>query len=110
MTSSVGQIHLSEFGHDSLEGRGMKNRFQSTGRLVAGVILLAFAAVMLAGLAIAGPGQGNGAGPAQYGYGPPGKAYGKTKITICHKGHTIRVAAPAWKGHQKHGDTQAPCP
>ena len=86
----------------------MKHRFQSTARLVTGVVLLVVAAVALAGLALAG--NGKGPSPAQYGYGPAGKAYGKTKITICHKGKTIRVAAPAWKGHQKHGDTLGPCP
>ena len=87
-----------------------KHRFQSTGRLVAGVALIALAAVVLAGLAIAGNGRGNGPSVAQYAYGPAGKAYGKTKITICHKGRTIRVAAPAWKGHQRHGDTLNACP
>ena len=85
-------------------------RLQSTGRLVAGMALIALAAVVLASLAIAGPGKGNGAAASQYAYGPAGKAYGKTKITICHKGKTIRVAAPAWKGHQKHGDTLNACP
>ena len=88
----------------------MKDRFQSTGRLVAGILLLAFAAVVLAGLAVAGPGKGKGPSVAQYAYGPAGKAYGKTKIIICHKGKTLRVAAPAWKGHQKHGDTLGACP
>jgi hypothetical protein len=85
----------------------MKQRFQSTTRVVTGVVLLAVAAVVLAGLALAGNG---GPSVAQYGYGPAGKAYGKTKITICHKGKTLRVAAPAWKGHQKHGDTLGACP
>jgi hypothetical protein len=80
-----------------------KNRFQSTGRLVAGILLLAFAAVVLAGLAVAGPGQANGASASQY-------AYGKNRIAICHKGRTIHVALPAWKGHQKHGDTLGACP
>ena len=88
----------------------MKDRFQGTGRLVAGILLLTFAAVVLAGLAVAGPGKGNGASASQYAYGPAGKAYGKTKITICHKGKTIRIAAPAWKAHQKHaGDHHGPC-
>jgi hypothetical protein len=88
----------------------MRNRFQSTSRLLAGTLLLALAAVILAGLAIAGPGQGKGASASQYGYGAAGKAYGKTKITICHKGHTIRIAAPAWKAHQKHaGDHLGAC-
>ncbi|MBD0338188.1 MAG: hypothetical protein ICV67_02770 [Thermoleophilia bacterium] len=86
----------------------MKHRFQSTARLVTGVVLLAMATVVLAGLALAG--NGKGPSPAQYGYGPAGKAYGKAKITICHKGKTIRVAAPAWKAHQKHGDLPHACP
>jgi Putative metal-binding motif len=31
------------------------------------------------------------------------------KITICHKGQTITVAASAWKGHEKHGDMMGAC-
>jgi hypothetical protein len=87
----------------------MKNRFQSTGRLVAGIVLLAFATVVLAGLAVAGPGKGNGPSVAQYAY-PAGKAYGHNKVVICHKGKTKQVPPPAVKGHQKHGDTPGPCP
>lgn len=71
--------------------------------------MLAFAAVMLAGLAIAGPGHGKGAAPSQYGYGPAGKAYGHHKVVICHKGTTKRVPPPAVKGHLKHGDHLGPC-
>ena len=48
-----------------------------------------------------GNGNGNGNG------GQGGK--GQEKITICHKGQTITVARPAWKGHEKHGDTMGPC-
>ena len=87
----------------------MKHRFQSRGRLLAGTLLIALAAVILAGLAIAGPGQGKGASASQYGYGAAGKAYGKSRITICHKGRTIKVALPAWKGHQRHGDKLGAC-
>jgi hypothetical protein len=87
----------------------MKHRFQSTSRLVAGTLLLALAAVILAGLAIAGPGQGKGASPAQYGYGPSGKAYGHHKVAICHKGKTKMVPPPALKGHLKHGDKLGAC-
>jgi hypothetical protein len=90
----------------------MNNRFQSIGRLVAGAVLFALAIAMLAGLALAAPqGKGKGtAAAAQYQYGPAGKAYGTAKIVICHKGKTIRIAAPAWKGHKRHGDTPGPCP
>ncbi|PIT92152.1 MAG: hypothetical protein COU08_04040 [Candidatus Harrisonbacteria bacterium CG10_big_fil_rev_8_21_14_0_10_42_17] len=35
---------------------------------------------------------------------------GKNKITICHKGKiTLTIAEPAWKGHEKHGDTRGSC-
>lgn len=34
--------------------------------------------------------------------------YGK-KVTICHKGKTIKVATASWKAHQRHGDTQGAC-
>ena len=88
----------------------MRSRLQSTGRAAVGTMLLALAVMVLAGLAIASPGKGKGPSVAQYAYGPAGKAYGKTKIVICHKGKTLRVAAPAWKGHQRHGDTLGACP
>jgi len=39
----------------------------------------------------------------------PGKGMGRTKVTLCHKGHTIRVGAPAVRAHRKHGDTRAAC-
>jgi len=41
------------------------------------------------------PGNGNGAG--------------QEKVTICHKGHTIRVGKPAVKAHLKHGDHMGAC-
>lgn len=87
----------------------LKVRFQSKARLAAGVVLIALAAVVLAGLAIASPGNGNGASAAQYAYGPAGKAYGKSRVAICHKGRTIRVAQPAVKAHLKHGDKLGAC-
>jgi len=34
-----------------------------------------------------------------------GGGLGLTKITICHKGHVITVAKPAWPAHDRHGDT-----
>jgi hypothetical protein len=36
--------------------------------------------------------------------------YGQQKVTLCHRGHTITVAAPAVPAHLKHGDTLGPCP
>ena len=32
------------------------------------------------------------------------------KVTICHDGRTISVAAPAAGAHLRHGDTIGPCP
>ncbi|MGZ4020066.1 MAG: Kazal-type serine protease inhibitor domain-containing protein, partial [Flavisolibacter sp.] len=34
---------------------------------------------------------------------------GQKKVTICHKGHTITVGAPAVAAHLAHGDTLGPC-
>ena len=34
---------------------------------------------------------------------------GKQKVTICHKGKTLTVAAPAWAAHDPHGDTLGAC-
>lgn len=74
-------------------------------------VLSAVLLVAVAALAVAAPPPGKGkAGAAQYAYGPAGKAYGKTKVTICHKGKTIKVAQPAVKAHMRHGDTLGPCP
>ena len=39
-----------------------------------------------------------------------GKKGKKGKVTICHKGQTIRVSRSALKGHKKHGDTIGACP
>jgi hypothetical protein len=74
-------------------------------------VLSAVLLVAVAALAVAAPPPGKGkAGAAQYANGPAGKAYGKTKVTICHKGKTIKVAQPAVKAHLRHGDTLGPCP
>jgi hypothetical protein len=56
------------------------------------------------------PGKGKNASAAQYQYGPSGKQYGKTKVTLCHKGKkTITVGAPAAKAHLRHGDKLGRC-
>ncbi len=34
----------------------------------------------------------------------------KEKVTLCHKGHTITVGAPAVAAHERHGDTEDACP
>ncbi|MBA2713602.1 MAG: hypothetical protein H0U55_08645 [Rubrobacteraceae bacterium] len=35
---------------------------------------------------------------------------GQEKVTLCHKGHTITVGAPAVAAHEGHGDTEGACP
>jgi hypothetical protein len=68
--------------------------------------------VSLAVLAGAAAGKGKpvkGASASQYQYGPSGKQYGKTKVTLCHKGHTITVGAPAARAHLRHGDHLGRC-
>jgi hypothetical protein len=64
--------------------------------VLAGVLLFA-----LATLGAAAP--GDGATANQY-------AYGKSKVTVCHKGKTTEVPAPAAQSHFDHGDTPGPCP
>ncbi len=49
------------------------------------------------------PGKGAKVSTAQY-------QYGKTKVTICHKGKTITVGQPAVRAHVRHGDTVGACP
>jgi Ca2+-binding RTX toxin-like protein len=39
-----------------------------------------------------------------------GGDHGQKKVTICHNGHDITVAMPAWeRAHSSHGDTQGAC-
>jgi hypothetical protein len=78
---------------------------------LAGVLVLAVAALAWAGAPVKGKGKGKGASPSasQYQYGPSGKQYGKAKVTICHKGKTITVGAPAVKAHVRHGDRVGAC-
>jgi len=59
----------------------------------AGMLLLTVAGAALA----ANPGKGKG------------KGKGREKVALCHKGHTIRVARPAVKGHLRHGDSLGAC-
>lgn len=93
-------------------------RFRIAVAAVLSVVLL----VAVAAVAAPPPGKGNKHGKpaagqpaaptasaAQYEYGPGGKQYGKHRVAICHKGHTIRVAQPAVKAHLRHGDTLGPC-
>ncbi len=78
---------------------------------VALALLAALAVLALAGVSIAGNGKGNGpksASSSQYQYSG-GKQYGKHRVALCHKGHTIRVAQPAVKAHVRHGDTIGAC-
>lgn len=84
-------------------------------RLVASValaLLAALAVLALAGVSVAGNGKGKGAptsaSSSQYQYSG-GKQYGRHRVAICHKGHTIRVAQPAVKAHLRHGDTLGAC-
>jgi hypothetical protein len=65
------------------------------------------------------PGKGKPAKPgkpaaaataAKKQYGPSGKQYGKTKVTLCHKGKkSLTVGAPAAKAHLRHGDKLGRC-
>ena len=38
-----------------------------------------------------------------------GGGKGQEKVTLCHKGHTITVGAPALAAHERHGDTEGAC-
>jgi hypothetical protein len=76
----------------------MRRRELSVGVLAVlasvGLVSAAFGGLMQAG---ATSGNGNG------------KGKGREKVTICHKGKTIRVGAPAVKAHFRHGDTPGTC-
>lgn len=73
--------------------------------------VVAVAVLALAGVSLAGNGKGKGNSPSasQYEYGSGGKQYGHRKVTLCHKGHAIRVAPPAVKAHLRHGDKLGSC-
>jgi hypothetical protein len=62
-----------------------------------------------------GPCQTEGAvpGPSGATTGPEaaknGGGNGQPKVTLCHKGKTLTVGAPAQAAHLRHGDTEGPC-
>ena len=70
-------------------------------RLIAVAVLAGVLLFALAALGAAAPGEG--ASSSQY-------AYGKNKVTVCHKGETKEVPAPAAQAHFDHGDTPGACP
>ena len=47
-------------------------------------------------------------GPSGHQYGPK-DPHGKKKVTLCHKGKTITVGAPASRAHLRHGDKLGHC-
>ena len=84
---------------------------QMSMKLRLALVVMVTAALCLSVVALAAPNKGK---PAE----PPGKAkktvsvaqYGKTKVTLCHKGKkTLTVGAPAQKAHLRHGDKLGPC-
>jgi hypothetical protein len=86
---------------------------QMSTKLRLALVVVLTAALCLSVVALAAPSKGK---PAE----PPGKAkknasaaqyqYGKTKVTLCHKGKkTIKVGAPAAKAHLRHGDKLGAC-
>jgi hypothetical protein len=95
----------SKANKDRQQGGSLVNRIASKLRIaLASVLALA---LILSVAALAGPGKGKK--PAKVA-NASAKAYGKNRVAICHKGKTIRVALPAVKAHQRHGDTVGPCP
>jgi len=49
-----------------------------------------------------------GVGLAQSALGLVQYQYGK-KVTICHKGKTIKISTRAWPAHNRHGDEVGTC-
>jgi hypothetical protein len=83
-----------------------------------------FVAVALAGVSAADPGNGKGnanghnkqaAPPSTTSAAPApspssaAKQYGRHRVMLCHKHHTISVAQPAVKAHLAHGDKLGAC-
>ena len=69
-------------------------------RLLVAAVLAGVMLVALGGLGYASSG-GLAAAAAHYQYGK--------KVTICHKGKTIRVSVNALRGHRRHGDSVGTC-
>ncbi len=99
------------------------SRIRRIARAAAACALVVVLVLAVAALAGASPGKGKPPAPpgqakknaaptpAQKQYGPAGHQYGKTKVTLCHKGKkTITVGAPAVKAHLRHGDKLGRCP
>jgi len=97
------------------------SRISRHARAALATVLTVVLVLSVAALAGAAPGKGKPGKPgkgkkdapstAQYQYGPSGHQYGKTKVTLCHKGKkTITVGKPAAKAHLRHGDTLGRCP
>ncbi len=95
------------------------SRISSNARTALATVLTVVLVLSVAAFAGASPGKGKPGKPgkkdapstAQYQYGPSGHQYGKTKVTLCHKGKkTITVGKPAAKAHLRHGDTLGRCP
>ena len=85
------------------------------------LVVVLTAALVLSVAALASPGKGKPPGkpgkPAKSAKSAKAKSpsaaqyqYGKTKVTICHKGKSITVGAPAVKAHMRHGDSIGRCP
>jgi len=100
------------------------SRVPRIARAAVATVLTLVLVLAIAALAGASPGKGKPPGPpgqakkntaaptaAQKQYGPAGHQYGKTKVTLCHKGKkTITVGAPAARAHLRHGDKLGRCP
>jgi len=93
------------------------SRISRNARAALATVLTVVLVLAVAAFAGAAPGKGKPGKPgkntpstAQYQYGPSGHQYGKTKVTLCHKGKTITVGKPAAKAHLRHGDTLGRCP
>ena len=79
--------------------------------LVAAALTAALLVSVAAFAAPPGKGKAGAAKAAKSGkMSPAKKQYGKTKVTLCHKGKTITVGAPAARAHLRHGDKLGSCP
>ena len=98
--------------NDKRQEGALMSRISRNARAALATALVMVLVLAIAALAGAAPGKGKPGKPGKSAKAAPAAAqyqYGKKKVTLCHKGKTITVGAPAAKAHLRHGDKLGRC-